>query len=195
MKKIGLLLFKDAEVLDFAGPFEVFSVAGELHPSLGIKVLTISENKGIIKAKNGLKIEPDTTIAECPDLDILIVPGGSGTREFVKNEPLMAWVYSRYKRTPLLLSICSAARIFAKLGFLDHASFCTHHLVAREITKLTRDGLHLPDRRFVKTSSRLYTAGGISAGIDLSLHVTEMLWGSEVRESVANYMEYSSPAY
>ena len=186
---VGILLFDQAEVLDFAGPFEVFSVCSELHDFELYEVFTVSENGKTIEAVNGLSVNPKYSFDNCPKIDILIVPGGFGTRKLIDNDHSLQWIKSAYERSKLTLSICSAATLFGKLGLLNGKAYCTHNEVYGRMKKLVPDGLPQAEKRFTNTG-KLYTSGGISAGIDLSFHILKKLSGGPAAKRTADYMEY-----
>lgn len=190
IRTVGIFLFDDIEVLDFAGPFEVFSVTGQLSEHTLLQVVTISKTTALITAVNGLLVQPQYDIHNHPPLDIVIIPGGSGSRNVVNDAVVMEWIKKVYDSSELSLTICSGARIPAALGLLHNAPFCTHKQVYDDI--LLRDPSAKPeyDKRFVQSGEKLYTAAGISAGIDLSFHIIEKLYGKETAENTAEYMEY-----
>ncbi len=190
-KNVAILIFNDAEVLDFAGPFEVFSVASQINDADLFKVFTVSKSKEAITAVNGLSVNPDYAITYHPPIDILVIAGGQGTRQLMEDEAVLTWIKAIYQKSELTLSICSAARFFAKLGLLTDKPFCTHHGVYNHILEMAPAAQPQFEKRFVQTTSRLYTSGGISAGIDLSFHIVEKLFGKEVAENTAHYMEYN----
>lgn len=191
MKKrnIGILLFDDAEVLDFAGPFEVFSVTSELNNFDPFEVFTVSETIKPIRAVNGLSVNPTFDFKRCPNIDILIIAGGSGTREQMENEILLDWIDTVHQQTEFTVSICSGSRLLGVLGLLDGKPYCTHHEVYEHMKEIAPTGMPQYNKRFVNTD-KLYTSGGISAGIDLSFHLVEQLLGEKTAERTATYMEY-----
>lgn len=191
-KNVGILIFDEAEVLDFAGPFEVFSVTSQLNDSRPFSVFTISKDEKIVSAVNGLKVKGDYTLEDHPPIDILIISGGQGTRKLMLDREILAWISHIQAQAELTLSICSASRLVGKLGLLDHKPFCTHHEVYDHMRDIAPLGIPQKEERFVQTSERLYTSGGISAGIDLSLHIVEKLLGKDLKEKTMNYMEYFS---
>jgi transcriptional regulator GlxA family with amidase domain len=190
-RQVAILIFDEAEVLDFAGPFEVFSVTSQLNNFEPFRVFTIAERTSPIEAVNGLKVIPDFSIDDHPAIDILIIAGGQGTRKLLGNEKLLQWLKEVHATTLLTLSICSGARLLGALGLLDGKPFCTHHEVYDHIKEIAPQGIPQKDKRFVQTSATVYTSGGISAGIDLSFHIVEKLLGKEVAERTATYMEYN----
>jgi transcriptional regulator GlxA family with amidase domain len=189
-KRIGIFIFDAAEVLDFAGPFEVFSVASEVHNHSLYEVVTIAKQEDIVTAVNGLLISPHYSIENAPPLDILIVAGGAGTRNVMADERVLKWVRSIHEKAELTMSICSGARLLGALGLLDNKPYCTHHGVYDHMAEVSPSGIPRKDKRFIQTDKNLFTSGGISAGIDLSFYVLEMLNGKQVVEATAAYMEY-----
>lgn len=190
-KNVGILLFDDAEVLDFAGPFEVFSVTSQINTFELFQVFTISKDGKMISAVNGLKVQPDYSIDNHPHIDILIVSGGQGTKKLLADPKVLTWIKCQYDTAVLTLSICSASRLFGKLGLLDHKPFCTHHDVYAHMEELAPKGIPQKDKRFVQSDERLYTSGGISAGIDLSFYIVAKLLGEDRANNTADYMEYA----
>ncbi len=189
MKKVGILLFDDIELLDFAGPYEVFAVADELHDHSLFDVFTLSENGNQIRTIHGLVVRPDYSTQNAPRIDILVIPGGEGTKAVIKNQALLGWIRETYEKAEITCTVCSGARIPAALGLLDNREFTTHHAVAGDVVALAPKSIYKKGRRFVD-NGRLMTAAGISAGIDLSLYIVEQLHGARVKEQTMQYMEY-----
>lgn len=189
-KKLGIVIFNDVEVLDFAGPFEVFSVTNEKNNNELLDVILVSAGEINVVAKNGLKIVADSTINQIIHLDILLIPGGQGARLLVHNLEFIEWVKSVSNQSELILSVCTGALILAKAGILDGLKATTHHQAYGELrelitnTEIVEEGLRYVDNGIVITS------GGISAGIDMSFHVIDRLFGKEITEKTADYMEY-----
>ena len=190
-KNVGILIFDDAEVLDFAGPFEVFSVTSQINNFEPFRVFTISKEGKLISAVNGLKVQPDYSIDNHPKIDILIVSGGQGTRALLKDQVLLTWIDNTYQSAELNLSICSASRLFGKLGLLDNKLFCTHHQVYDHMQEIAPLTIPQKGKRFIQSDDRLYTSGGISAGIDLSFYIVAQLLGEGSASNTATYMEYA----
>jgi transcriptional regulator GlxA family with amidase domain len=189
-KHVGILIFDDAEVLDFAGPFEVFSVTSQLSNFEPFQVFTLSQSLAPVTAVNGLRVVPDFSIDDHPTIDILILSGGQGTRKLLTDDCLLQWIQKVHATTQLTISICSGARILAKLGLLNDKPFCTHHEVYGHIKEIAPLSIPQKEKRFVQSDERIFTSGGISAGIDLSFHVVEKLLGSDKATETAQYMEY-----
>lgn len=186
---VAILLFEDVEVLDFAGPFEVFSVASQLSDYQNLEVMTVAKKKQIIRAKNGLQVMPDREMGELSQVDILVLPGGDGSKAVIQDEALMDWISQMSKRAQTVFTVCSGARMLAKLGVLDQQTFTTHHLVFEDVLSLAPTAIADPKARFVD-HGKFMTAAGVSAGIDLSLHVVEKYLGKALRDATARYMEY-----
>ncbi len=189
MITIGILLFDDVELLDFAGPYEVFSVTNELNNYQLFNIFTISENGEMIKTINGLKVLPDYSINDCPSIDILALPGGDGTKRVIANKSLMKWIFEANKRSEITFSVCSGARIPAKLGLLDNKRFTTHHAVIDDVLKIAPEAIFKKKKRYID-NGKIMTAAGISAGIDLALHIVEKVCGKSAKEQTVAYMEY-----
>jgi transcriptional regulator GlxA family with amidase domain len=189
-KNVGIFIFDDAEVLDFAGPFEVFSVTSELNNFELFNVFTIAKTKNPIRAVNGLSVNPTHDFNNCPKVDILILAGGNGTNQAIKDPNIINWISEKHQETEITMSICSGSRFLAKIGALDANPYCTHHLVYDDMKKLVPSGIPIKEKRFTQSNDKTYTSGGISAGIDLSFHIINKLHGKEIIQKTATYMEY-----
>ncbi len=187
-RKLAILLFDDAEVLDFCGPFEVFSVASNQSESPFFDVMTVAE-KTPISARNGLSVNPDHTLASCPKPDILLVPGGIGTRRELHNAQLVEWIRDMADEAELVLSVCTGALLLGKAGLLDGLGTTTHHVAYDLLREIVPSSTVHEDRRFVD-NGKIITSAGIAAGIDMSLHVVERLAGPDIAEATACHMEY-----
>jgi transcriptional regulator GlxA family with amidase domain len=195
---VGILIFDQVEVLDVAGPFEVFSVTRlneerrlkELSP---FRVILVSEKLDQVLAIGGLRFIPDVTFDNCPDLDLLMVPGGWGTRKEVKNDALLKWIAARAaSKTKLIASVCTGSSLLGKAGLLDGREATTHWRAfdflqeAAPKTKIRRDVL------FTMVEP-IFTSAGVSAGIDLALRIVSHFFGEEIAEATAQQMEYPYP--
>ncbi|NLX84194.1 MAG: DJ-1/PfpI family protein [Synergistaceae bacterium] len=189
MKNVGIYLFNKVELLDFAGPYEVFSATAVLNEPELFKVFTISEDGGAIKSYNGLIVIPDYSFDNHPKIDILVVPGGEGTKNEIKKKKVMEWVSKTHGTAEIMATVCSGARIPAVLGLLDGLEATTHHLVIDDVKELAPNVTIDHTKRFID-NGKMMTSGGISAGIDLALHIVKKLYGEEIANKTIKYMEY-----
>jgi transcriptional regulator GlxA family with amidase domain len=190
-RRVTILLFDDVEVLDFAGPFEVFSVAGR-RAGRGDPVFvvsTVAASSRPIVARNGLTVVPHFTIADCPPAEILVVPGGYGSRALLADGELLGWVRRRDAEAELTLSVCTGALVLGAAGLLDGLEATTHHGALDELRRWAPAATNRPEARIVD-NGRIILSGGISAGIDMSLHIVARLLGMEQAVETARYMEY-----
>jgi len=191
MRNVAVLIFDDVEVLDFAGPFEVFGVSRTADdPSQSLfNVYTVAESAGSVKARNGLSVNPNYTIADCPPPDLLLVPGGQGTRREIHNDTLVNWIKTQAERVELMLSVCTGSFLLAKAGLLDGLKATTFHTTFDMLAELAPTAELCPGERYVD-NGHLIMSAGISAGIDMSLYVVGKLHGDAQSERTAHYMEY-----
>jgi len=186
---VGIYLFNNVELLDFAGPYEVFSVTSELNNYEIFTVFTLTEDGEPVKSVNGLKIIPDYSIQSHPHIDILIIPGGEGTKTVITDQRAIDWIRAAYEKAEIMMSVCSGARIPGILGLLDNIESTTHHEVFGDLQRIAPLTIINKEKRFID-NGRIMTSGGISAGIDLSLHIVKKLCGSSVAGKTIRYMEY-----
>ena len=188
-KTVAIFLFDEVEVLDFAGPFEVFSVANELHGHAAFHVCTFAVQPGTIRARNGLKVVPDFTTENCPAPHILVIPGGAGTRPLLHQPALLEWIRGKSRSAEIVMSVCTGALVLAKAGLLDGLRVTTHHENLATLAELAPAATVDGSRRF-HDNGKILTAAGISAGIDCSLHVIARELGEPAATATADYMEY-----
>jgi transcriptional regulator GlxA family with amidase domain len=189
-RNVAILVFHDVEVLDFAGPYEVFSNAGAATTPPPFHVYTVGITEKPVSAKGNLVVEPRYAIDKAPQADVLVIPGGFGTRPLLKNDLLIAWIREQSERVELLLSVCTGALLLARAGILSNCSATTHHGAFDHLENLSPTTRIVRDRRFVQSKENVYTSGGISAGIDLSLHIVQKLAGPAASAAVVEEMEY-----
>ena len=189
MKNVAILIFDEVEVLDFCGPFEVFSVTGRRGDTTPFNVYTVAESSRAVAARNNLSVNPAHTFSDCPRPDILLVPGGYGTRREMQNAVLTDWVKRSAESAELLLSVCTGALILAKARLLDGLSATTHHGAMQLLMEMAPETEVLQSERVVDNGKVILSAG-ISAGIDMSLYVVSRLLGEAQAEETARYMEY-----
>lgn len=188
-RSVAILIYPDVEVLDFAGPFEVFSVASQLHEHRYFDVSLVGADHAPLACINGMSVCANRAYGELPAPDVLVIPGGDGSRAALNEETLMNWVDGAAVRAELVLSVCSGARLLAALGHLRELEVTTHQQVFDSIEELEPTARLRRDVRFVDTG-RIVTSAGISAGIDASFHVVARLLGASVALRAAEYMEY-----
>jgi transcriptional regulator GlxA family with amidase domain len=194
-RNVGILIFPDVEILDFCGPFEVFASAtlpaqtdGGAETRL-FEVFTVAERSETITCRGGLLVQPNYTIDDHPPLDLVVVPGGYGTRREQENPVILAWIARQRRTGALTTSVCTGAFLLGAAGLLDGLRATTHWT--------TIDGLRaslpttdvLADARVVD-EGEIITSAGVSAGIDMALHVVRRLHGDEVARRTARDMEY-----
>jgi transcriptional regulator GlxA family with amidase domain len=186
-----MVIFDEVEVLDFCGPFEVFSVTGRRQGLTPFEVCTVSEEGKPVTARGGLSINPSYSFQNCPRPDILLIPGGMGTRREMNNPKMLRWLKSRAESAELVLSVCSGALVLAKAGLLNGLKATTHHGAIDELRSIHPGNLVDGQNRFID-NGRVIVSAGISAGIDMSLHVVARLLGIDQALETARYMEYES---
>jgi len=188
-RNVAILLFDEVEVLDFAGPFEVFAVTDELSGGKLFNVCTVAESPGTVRARNGLKIVPDFTLESAPAPQILIIPGGAGTRPLLRKPSVLEWIRRRAAKAEHTASVCTGSLVLAKAGLLEGLRATTHYENFAELAGLVPAEAIDETVRFTD-NGQVLTAAGISAGIDLSLHLVARLHGEAVAAQTARYMEY-----
>lgn len=186
---VGILIFNEVEVLDFAGPFEVFSIAENNNAQKLFNVFTVAEKKNVVSARNGLQVIPKFSFEDNVAVDILIIPGGYGAETIeCKNETILNWIIEKDKETMITSSVCTGAIILAETKLLDNKKATTHWM---DIDRLKRDypRIEVLNEKFVEYG-KIITSGGISAGINMSFHIIAKLFGTEIALTTAKRMEY-----
>ena len=187
-------IFPQVEVLDFCGPFEVFSVTRlneerrREEPS-PFEVLLVAESAEPVVATGGLRVIPDTPIDGCAPLHVLVVPGGQGTRSEIKNQRLLEWIADRGKTVETLASVCTGAMLLGQAGLLDGRRATTHW---RSLPWLRESfpTVTVEEKLHVVEDGRVLTSAGISAGIDMALRVVARYHGEAIARATARHMEY-----
>jgi len=188
---VGILLFNDVEVLDFAGPFEVFSITTRPDQSeKPFQVHVISIDGQIVKARNGLLVTPQYSLDNAPKLDILIIPGGYGAREIEMNdEKTIDWIRKQSNVVNLLASVCTGSFLLAKAGLLYGKKATSHWMEIERLEKQYPQLTVQHDVKYVDEGS-IITSAGISAGLNMSFHIVKKLLGADVAKDTAKRMEY-----
>lgn len=196
-KRVGIAIFDDVEVLDFCGPFEVFSAARlneekrREEPS-PFEVLLVAEKSGPVSASGGMKVIPDHAFRTCPRLDVLVVPGGWGTRRELKNPAMLDWLRKRAAEVETLTSVCTGSMLLGFAGLLDglHA---TTHWKSLDWMRDSFPSVTVAYDQHVVEDGRVLTSAGISAGIDMALKAVARYCGEKVARATAKHMEYPYP--
>ncbi|MFA6788940.1 MAG: DJ-1/PfpI family protein [Arcobacteraceae bacterium] len=193
-KTVGILVFNDIEVLDFCGPFEVLSVArideskrGESFSPFDVKLISMTTE--VVFTKGNMKVIPDFDFETCPRLDILIVPGGMGTRKLMYDENVLDFIQQKAKEVELLTSVCTGSLILANAKLLEGLNATTHWKSLERLENEFKNVKVCFDKHFVEDGN-IITSAGISAGIDMALHIVKRYYGEEVAKATAKHMEY-----
>ncbi|MGD8167207.1 DJ-1/PfpI family protein [Herbiconiux sp. P16] len=188
-KTIGILLFENVEELDAVGPWEVLAYWTLHHPENGYEVRMLADALDPVTCAKGLRLLPDTALADAPPLDVLIYPGGQGTRPRLKDPAELDWVRAQRASVPLLASVCTGALVYAAAGILAGRPATTHWASLDLLAELDPSIAVQPDARFVDDGD-VVTASGVSAGIDLALHLVARLAGRERAVEVRRGIQY-----
>ena len=186
---IGIAVFEDVEELDFVGPWEVLSYWSLLWPDDEVKVFTVARQEGPVKCAKGLRVLPDYTWDTAPNIDVLIYPGGQGTRVQVNDQGVHGWLDEVKGNGALMTSVCTGALVFAGAGLLHGRPATTYWASFDELVAI--DPSINPDReaRFVD-DGEVITAAGVSAGIDMALHLVARLHSTERAKEVRRGIQY-----
>ncbi|HEX3176725.1 MAG TPA: DJ-1/PfpI family protein [Methylomirabilota bacterium] len=181
---VGVLLFPEFELLDVFGPLEAFGQARDF-----FRVLTVAEHAGPVASAQGPRAIADHGLDDCPPLDILLVPGGMGTRREVGNRTLLDWIARQARRTPTTTSVCTGSALLAKAGVLDGRRATSNKRAFAWVMEQGPKVDWVRQARWVEDGN-VVTSSGVSAGIDMALHLIGRLAGAGVRDEVATRMEY-----
>lgn len=184
-RNVAILIFDEVEVLDFAGPFEVFGATDWLNQGGAFNVFTVAESPGTVRARNGLKVVPNHTLETCPAPHLLVVPGGAGTRALLHKPALLEWVRVKTKYSEHVMSVCTGALVLARAGLLEGLRVTTHRGTLDLLRELAPGATVDPSARF-HDNGKILTA----AGIDCALYVVGRLLGAAASNATAEYMEY-----
>ena len=174
MTTVGVFVFPGAEELDFVGPWEVLRAWERLRPDDGQHVVMLAREEGTITCAMGMRVTPEHTWATAPPLDVLVYPGGQGTVAQLGDETIRGWVRGVAAAGTLMTSVCTGALVFADSGLLDGRPATTHWASLDHLASLGRDIEVRPDDRFVDDGN-IVTSSGVSAGIDMALHLVARL--------------------
>lgn len=199
MKQIGILIFDDVEELDFVGPWEVFQmvneVAGLRQEAEPLCNRLISPDGGDITAVKGMRVGAHAAMPEVGDLDVLLVPGGYGTRALMKDKAVIAWIARTAADCEWVTSVCTGSFLLSQAGLLDGRRATTHWSAFEEFGRLGLAGTLVPDVRYVRDGN-VVTSSGVSAGIDMALWLVGQWFGAQMSRDVARAMQYDpAPPY
>jgi len=194
---VGILVFPEVEILDFCGPFEVFSVTRlneerrREEPS-PFKVVLIAESTDLITTTGGMRVLPDYTLEDHPALDILLIPGGWGTRALQSRRRLLGWIALCARQVKVLCSVCTGSFLLAGAGQLEDRAATTHWASLNRMREAF-PGVDVRDDLHVVEDGNVFTSAGISAGIDMTLRIVALIHGTEIARATARHMEYPYP--
>ncbi|HET6582577.1 MAG TPA: DJ-1/PfpI family protein [Nannocystaceae bacterium] len=188
-QRIAVFVFPDVEELDFVGPWEVLASWARGWPDDGIECFTLARERAEVVCAKGLRVVPDHDWGSAPPFDLLILPGGRGTRPMLGDGRMLAWVRDLADRGVTIASVCTGALVLAKCGLLDGKPATTHHGSLSLLRELGRDIDVQPEARFVDNGSIL-TASGVSAGIDLALHLIVRMHSVERARQLRRHIQY-----
>lgn len=189
IKHIGILLFPGLEELDAIGPWEVLSNWVHSYPDDGYRVTCLSQHGGLVRCAKGLTVQADHSYADAPPLEVLLYPGGHGTRPHLQDEAQLDWVRRQRQQTPLMTSVCTGALVYAAAGLLAGRPATTHWGSLDVLAELDPSIEVRPDDRFVDDGD-VITAAGVSAGIDMALHLVHRLAGIERARDIRRAIQY-----
>lgn len=186
---IAVALFDGAEELDWAGPWEVLAAWAQGWPDDRIDVFTVAQKEGPVTSAKGIRVIPDHTWETAPDFDVLVYPGGRGTRPQLDDEETLGWLRGLAESGTLMTSVCTGSLVFAAAGLLDGAPATTHWENLDQLGGLGTGIEVRPDDRFVD-NGEVITAAGVSAGIDMALHLVSRLHSTDRAREVKRYIQY-----
>jgi transcriptional regulator GlxA family with amidase domain len=189
IKNIGILLFHDVEELDAIGPWEVLSYWTHRFPDDGYAVFCLSQSGGLVKCAKGLVVQAHYSYADAPPLEVLVYPGGQGTRPQLHDEAQLDWVRRQRRDVTLMTSVCTGSLVYAAAGLLAHRPATTHWASLDVLAELDPTIDVRADDRFVDDGD-VVTSAGISAGIDMALHLVGRLAGIERARHVRRGIQY-----
>ena len=191
---IAIAVFNGAEELDFAGPWEVLAAWRFLHPD-DVEVVLVSDSTAPVMCAKGMRVVPETSWDELGDIDVLVYPGGCGTRAQLGDETTRSRLRRLKEQGTLMTSVCTGSLVYADAGLLDGQPATTHWNAFDELMPLGRDIVARPEDRFVGNGD-IITSAGVSAGIDMALHLVGRLGSPDKAREVRRYIQYDpQPPY
>lgn len=196
-RTVGIVIYEQVEVLDFTGPFEVFSVTRadpeadrESPPPYSVRL--VAQTPDPVTATGGMRVIPDFSFSDCPVLDVLVVPGGWGSRAQLGNPELLKFLIDRSSRIGTLASVCTGSLLLAKAGLLD-GRHATTHWRALDLMEEMFPAVEVDRTRRLVEDGNVITSAGISAGIDMALYLVAKQQGEQIARATARQMEYPYP--
>ena len=188
---VAFVISDDAVTIDFAGPWEVFKDVfvkdrgKTMAEQAAFRLYTVSDSRDPVTTSGGMRIIPDYTFEDAPAPAIVVVPAQRG-----RSPKMLAWIRKMTTQSEVVMSVCTGASVLGDAGVLKHKQATTHHLFYDEFQAAFPDVLLVKNKRFVQSSPVIFTAGGLSSGIDLALHVVQLYFGPSQAEETAHLMEY-----
>jgi transcriptional regulator GlxA family with amidase domain len=187
--RIGIALFDGAEELDFAGPWEVLAAWAKMWPDDGVEVFTVADSLEPVRCAKGMRVVPDAAWETAGRIDVLVYPGGMGTRPQLGDESVRARLRALSADGTLMTSVCTGSLVYADAGLLDGRPATTYWNALELLESLGTDIEVRPEDRFVD-AGEVVTAAGVSAGIDMALHLVARLHSVERAKDVRRYIQY-----
>jgi transcriptional regulator GlxA family with amidase domain len=187
--RIAVVVFDGAEELDWAGPWEVLGVWARLWPDDGVEVFTVADSRGLVRSANGLQVMAESSWDDAGRIDVVVYPGGVGTTKQLGDDALRSRLRALAASTRIMASVCTGSLVFADAGLLDGLPATTHWASLDELAALGTNIEVRPDDRFVDTG-RMVTAAGVSAGIDMALHLVRRLHSPQRAHQVRRVIQY-----
>jgi transcriptional regulator GlxA family with amidase domain len=189
-RSVGILIFPEVEVLDFCGPFEVFASAREDGgPERFFEVAIVAESDEIVSCRGGLLVKPHQTFSQGTEFDLIVVPGGAGTRTEMNNPAVLDWIRAQNETTEITTSVCTGSLLLAASGLIDDQPATTHWSHFDELLGHFPHLNLVSDQRVID-NGHIVTSAGVSAGIDMALAMVGRLHGRTIAEQTARGMEY-----
>tara|TARA_B100000686_G_scaffold355281_1_gene471975 strand:+ start:3396 stop:4025 length:630 start_codon:yes stop_codon:yes gene_type:complete len=196
-KNVGILIFDDVEVLDFSGPFEVFSrtsikkgTQSRLDEKFSpFNTFTFSIDGKVITATGGMKVIPSYSVFNMPRIDIIIIPGGLGTRKLLNNEETILWIKDLPNKAAMIASVCTGSLLLAKAGLLRNKQATTHWSAIELLQSIDKSINIMKKNRIVEDT--IITSAGVSSGIDMAFYIVSKFYGERVAQNTAKYIEFN----
>ena len=197
---IAIVLFDDAEELDFVGPWEVFTMAGNVMdfqklPLEKPHVFTVSETGGTVRCAKGMRVIADHSFADAPRADLILVPGGQGTRREASNPVMLDYIAEAAKTATWVTSVCTGSLLLTMAGLAKGKAVTTHWGYIPQLRERGENAVVRDDMRFVRDGN-VVTSAGVSAGIDMALWLVGQIWSPDLARATQKGMEYEpAPPY